>query len=169
MRNDCLDNRKVPSFIALVALLFTALLWCSGTGCANYGKIRAVGSGEGITIEGLMDNWEHYDVSYAGLAVDNPSAVMFDAKLGGQKLIYDKWVPVTDHAELVVLVKWLDANVNFPPVLSKILSPDNNLYGFLYSSWTNLVTKVVDDKTMWVDDLPLPPIDYGGPSYQGGK
>jgi len=30
-----------------------------------------------------------------------------------------------------------------------------------YSFWQHVYMKILDDKTLWVDDLPVPPIDYG--------
>ncbi len=126
----------------------------------KYGKLKAAAwrGPNKVTVYDLMAQWERYDAYWAGLAVDNPSGVMFDPKGDDRKLVSDKWVAVKDQAELSTLVRWLDAG-SFRPVLWRILDPDDQSYGYLYSPWDHVVLKVVDSQTLWVDDLPFPPID----------
>ena len=84
---------------------------------------------------------------------------MFDPKGDDRKLISDKWIPIKDQVELSMLVRYMRSNYHFHPVLWRVLDPDNDFYGYIYSARQDVVMKVVDDQTMWVDDLPLPPYD----------
>ena len=131
-------------------------------GCAmlkDYGTLKpAMGK---MTIDDLVENWQNYSVYYAGLAVDNPSAVMFDTKIDGRRITSDKWVPVTEKSVVASLVKWLNANINYPSDLWKILGPKGKFFGYMYTYWDSVEIKGIDDKTIWMGDLPLPPMDDG--------
>ena len=149
-----------------VALFFAVIMFLASgcTGLKNYGTLD--GATGKITIKDLIENWENYSIYYAGLAVDNPSAVMFDAKIEGRRITCDKWVPVTKKSVLVSIVKWLDANINYLPELWRIVGPNGRPFGYMYTYWESVELKAIDDKTLWVGDLPLPPFDYG-PGVRG--
>lgn len=148
-----------------LGLVCVVLLFC--VGCAggtlggNYAKVWPASSSKGVTIHSLVEDWQAYDIYYAGLGVDTPSAIMFDAKQDGRRLTSDKWVPVTDQQTAKRIVGWIHADIAFYPILYEILGPDNAFFGYMYTACEGIVVKVIDDKTLWVDDLPLPPIDYG--------
>jgi hypothetical protein len=138
------------------------------TGCAalkNYGTLRSA-TGK-VTINDLIENWQDYRIYYAGLAADNPSAIMFDTKIEGRRITSDKWVPVTDKSVAESVVGWLNANINFPSELWKIIGPKGKFFGYMYSYWGTVEIKGIDDKTIWMGDLPLPPMD-NGPNFMGG-
>lgn len=154
-------NMKEYCHVAVIALFFmTFIMGCSWL--KSYGKLRIQsGPGKKVAIEELIEQWQSYDVYYAGLSLENPSAIMFDPKGDGQKLVSDKWIAVKNRQELSTLVNWIDANIPFSPVLWRVLGPDSQFYGYMYSAWNHVLIKVVDESTLWVDDLPLPPTDYG--------
>jgi hypothetical protein len=153
-----IDFRK-KCFLVLPLLLVFSLLSCSG----NYGRLVAQWRPEDEnTIRDLAGDWGKYLVYYAGPSTSFPSAVMFDPKEDGRKLVPDKWVPVTDRAQLNEIVEWLEFRPIFRPVLFRILGPDGNPYGYLYSYKTDVLIKVTGDNTLWVSDMPLPPISLGG-------
>lgn len=157
---------KRKRYCIKVVLLF-AVAFCLLAGCLglkNYGSLDAA-MGK-VTIKDLIENWQNYDIYYAGLAVDNPSAVMFDTKIEGRRITSDKWVPVTEKSVLVTIVEWLDANINYPPDLWRILGPKGKFFGYLYSYYNEVEIKAIDDQTLWIGNLPLPPMDYG-PSRTG--
>ena len=145
--------------------LVVACLMALVVGCAlgsRYGKLRSAWSpGTRVTIEQLYENRLQYDVSYAGISVENPSAIMFDPKGDERKLLTDKWIRVKTQEELADLINWVQVNEVTYPVLWRILGPYNQLYGYMYSGWNHVLIKAIDDRTLWVDDIPLPPIDYG--------
>ena len=129
-------------------------------GLNTYGKLEVeLGHRGKITIEDLVENWSTYDVYYAGLSVKNPSAIMFDPGRNNRKLVNDKWIAVRNKSELISLVRWMNANINFPPDLMCILGPNTHLYGYIYSAWSHVLIIAIDERTLWVDDLPFPPID----------
>jgi hypothetical protein len=43
------------------------------------------------------------------------------------------------------------------PRLWKVFGSDGHLYGYMFTSWDNAVMKSVDEKTLFVYDLPMPP------------
>ncbi len=127
----------------------------------NYGKLRAEqwrGPNK-VSVSDLVERWAQYDVYYEGWIYYNPSAVFFDPKSDDRKLISDTWAPIRDQVELSMLVKYINANNNFHPVLWRVLGPDNDFYGYMYSAWGHAHMKEIGERTLWVDDLPLAPYD----------
>ncbi len=129
----------------------------------SYGKLRVQPRGpEKVTIEMLEERWEDYDVYFAGPWIGRPSAVMFDPKDDDRKLVPHKWwVPVKKKEDLLQVVSGVKVGqVSFWPIVWRILGPDDQHYGYMYTAWQHVLIKVVDDKTLWVDDIPLPRFDY---------
>ena len=150
-------NIKKYIFLGLLGVF----LWSSTNGWAffdRYGKLRT----SKTNIKEVYRNWKDYHVYYAGPSIGNPSAILFDPKGDPNTLVNDKWIRVKSQEELSELITWLGVGIKFYPVLWRVLSPDNRLYGFMYTSaMSHAVIKVVDNRTMWVDDIPLPPLDFG--------
>lgn len=149
------------SFIVLISLFFIS-------GCSqfnSYGKLRHIsGDGNMVTIQYLEENWNDYIVYYAGyygsLSIKHPSALMFDPKNDSKKLAGDKWTMVNDKSTLSELISSIQSQGSvggFYPRLWRMLGSDEQLYGFLFTSWDHAVTKVIGEKIMWVYDLPSPP------------
>ena len=149
-------------FGGMLLMFFLTLPFIQG--CAFFGNYASIDVASGQyndSIQDLVDNWEKYSVSYAGLSIESPSAIMFDTKIDGRSITYDKWVPVTDRSTIETIVKWLNADVNYPPTLYKITLNDQ-LFGYIYTSpMEQVVMKKIDDKTLYAEDIPLPPFDYG--------
>ncbi|MFO7986074.1 MAG: hypothetical protein R6U38_09420 [Desulfatiglandaceae bacterium] len=162
-----MKSRKKMRVFAATALVFCCLVYgCTGLG--NYGTLRVASGSWETTIQTLIDNWQDYDIYYAGLSYKSPSAIMFDPKTDGKRLISDKWIPVTEKSVVITIIDWLHADMNFPPTLWKILGPKGDFFGYMYTSAVQqVVTRQIDDQTLWVDDLPLPPMDYGGDAKGG--
>jgi hypothetical protein len=150
--------RKI-SFLVLHLLFVFSFVSCSG----NYGRLVAQwGPGNEKTIRDLARDWDKYLIYYAGPSFSFPSAVMFDLKEDGRKLVPDKWLPVKDRAQLNEIVEWLEFRPVFRPILYTILGHDGKLYGYLYSYKTDVLIKAAGNNILWVSDMPLPPISYGG-------
>ncbi len=153
-----MDPRKIFS-ISLLLLSLSLIFSCFG----NYGRVGMQwGPGEKKNIQKMVANWEKYLLYYAGPSVSYPSAVLFDPKKDSRKIVPYKWLPVKDQAQLTEIVEWLKFSPTCQPTLYRILGPDNQIYGYLYSSVFTVLIKSIDDNTLWVDDIPLPPISYGG-------
>ena len=120
-----------------------------------------------MTIQQLKEKWDDCTIYYAGyygrLSIKHPSAVMFDPKKDDRALLADKWTKVGDQETLSQLISSIQSHkAMYYPRLWRILGPDDQLYGYLFSAWDRVpvVIKVVDDRTMWVSNLPLPPYLY---------
>jgi hypothetical protein len=148
-------------------VLFSVL----GTGCAGtqYGKLSLQEKTDAVTIQTLQKNWQDYIVYYAGLDAGNPSAVMFDRKDDDRVITTERWYNVKNKALLDDLIDSIQRQSPFAgyyPRLWKICGPDGYLYGYMFTSWDQAATvmKSVNEKTLLVYDLPLPPyLAIGGP------
>ena len=152
--------------IYLPFTVFVLIIFVSG--CLqfhNYGKLREQSKDVNkVTIESLKENWSDYIIYYAGyygsISIKHPSAVMFDPRNDSKELVGDKWTIVKDMHTLSELLSSIQSQENVGglyPRLWKILGPDDHFYGFLFTAWNHVVTKVIDDTKMWVYDLPFPP------------
>lgn len=152
-----MDFKRFLSVSVVLVFLIGMFFACSALN--RYGKIRLARPDE-ITIEELQKNWDHYDIYWAGHTVAFPAAIMFDPKDNETKLISDAWEPVEDQETLSRIVHNLCIDIQhyLYPKARKILSPDNRLYGYMYTAWQHAVIKVVDENTMWVKDLPHRPV-----------
>jgi len=149
---------------AIIVPLLAFLI--SGCTCfKGYGKIRLQsGPGKKVTIRELEDNWHDYNIYYAGyyggLSIKHPSAVMFDPKNDNRALVGERWTKVQDQKTFSRLISSIQSQkARYYPRLWRILGPDDQFYGYLFSAWRQVpvVIKVLDDKTMFVYDLPMPP------------
>jgi len=146
--------------LALMAFVSASII----SGCSGYGKIRLQSLyGDDVTIEKLQENLPDYTVYYAGYAVNNPSGIIFDPKNDTKTLMpSERWTKLDDRESVIEVISWIKIqdSSNFYPRLYSILGPDDQFYGYLFSAWDHLLTKVVDGKTLWVYDLPEPPHYY---------
>jgi hypothetical protein len=153
-----MKSSKSQLFPALIFIITGLFSGCLG----DYGTIRLAPGDPNVTLQDLKENWENYDILYAGLATNTPSALMFGPRADGKRLIGKKWMPVTDASVLDEIIEWLNAYANFPPTLYEILSPADVFFGYIYVSPTKqIVIKQIDPETLELDNIPLPPIDYG--------
>ncbi len=136
-------------------------------GCAGYGGLEAVSrSDQEMTIENLVARQGEYDVYYSGYDLGNASGILFDPKNDFKRLApSDRWHPVYGMSAVAELVSWIQIqdSPGYYPGLHRIRGPKGEFYGYLYSGWSELVTKVQDKSTLFVYDLPDPP-HYRGPS-----
>ena len=148
-------------FPVVLLLFFFSFLSCSG----NYGRLVAQwGPGDQKTIRDLVGNWKRHLVYYAGPSFSFPSALLFDPKEDGREIVPDKWLPVKDRTQLDEIVEWLEFMPSFRPILFTIIGPDGKIYGYLYSYKTDVLIKATSDNILWLSNMPLPPLNYGGPS-----
>jgi len=144
--------------VLLLVFLTSGCSWLKG-----YGKLRLQSRHEEkVTIQELKDNWDDYTIYYAGyygrLSIKHPSAVMFDPKKDDRVLVGDKWTKVEDQETLSRLISSIQSQkAMYYPRLRRILGPDDQFYGYMFTALHQAVIKVVDDRTMWVYNLPMPP------------
>lgn len=146
---------KFIIYPVIVILMMVSLV----SGCAwlkGYGKVRlSTEYGDGMTIQELQANWNHYNVYYAGMSTSNPAGIMFDPKNDGRELVGDRWVRVEDKETVSDIISWIKTYTQSYPRLHVLLGPDNQLYGYLFYAWghDHVVAKLIDDKTLYVYDL----------------
>jgi hypothetical protein len=138
--------------LTVIILLVALVLGCAAAG--GYGRIRPDESG--MTIQTLLNNWQDYNVYYAGdgkVAV----AVVFDPKNDGKTLnMGPRWDRVTDQNSLNAMVGLLSQRPGAGGLITKlwvIVAPDGSTYGYAYSMVSYMVIKVIDDKTMLLESL----------------
>ena len=151
--------------INIIASVFAFIGLALSTSCAEmetYGRLNPVYTKtDGISLKTVMEHWQDYHIYYAGLSTENPSAVMFDPKGDDKKIISDKWILLEDKEKISEAVHWLSNSAYLNALFYKIIGPDDQIYGYMYTAWNHVYMKLVEKNTLWVDDLPLPPIDYG--------
>jgi hypothetical protein len=112
-----------------------------------------------ITIQTLLGNSQDYDVYYAGLGPDHPSAVLFHPNNDARVVKVDRWSKVDSGELLAKLIDSIQRQIgsSYYPKLFEIRGPDGHLYAFMFTAWTTVSTKMIDDHTMFFFDIPLPP------------
>jgi hypothetical protein len=159
-----MNSRKCLYLVSMTALVIGLASGCSTL--KEYGKLGFAGTTEPkMTLDQLVENWNDYDVYYSGINKDRVYGIMFDPKNDTRKLVGHKWwEPVESQEQLRQSILWVDVfrSYGYQPTLWKILSPDNQLYGFIYTFKHPVIVKVIDDKTLWVDELTFPPPCLGG-------
>jgi hypothetical protein len=136
--------------MTLVIVMIMVLIFASG--CANYGLIRPADNE--MNIETLVKNWKDYDVSWTGLSLGEPTALMFDPRGNGKKLVGSIWYKVESKKDLLSIVSWLKTNQLYYPLVWTMRAPDGELYGYLYTGWERTVVKPLDKSTIWVYGIP---------------
>lgn len=140
--------------VVVIVLLAGLVIGCAGAG--GYGKMR-VEEGGGMTPETLANNWQNYDIYWAGIDASTAIAVLFDPKNDGKTLqIGPRWGRVSDQApvnRMVGLIKQSVGSGGFPPRLFAIVGPDGSTFGYVYTVISHLVINVIDEKTMLVESV----------------
>jgi hypothetical protein len=147
-------NLVLPWAVLLIGLL------ASGCALSQYGNIRLPDKSDAVTVRTLQESWQDYEVHYAGSHAGHPSAVMFDRKDDGRVITTERWSRVERKESLDRLIYSIEIQLpiaGFYPRLWKILGPDGHLYGYMFTAWDHAVIREVDEKTLFVNDLPLPP------------
>ncbi len=145
------------TLLRVLTAVVLALVLCAAAGCLSrfgYGSIRP--APEDKSIQDLVSNWKDYHVSYSGLHPGQPSGLMFDPRHDDRELKGDRWYPVQDRATVEEIVMWLQRYDLHPPRLMRLVGPEQILYGYVYTGWTRVVARAVDNKTMYVLGLPAP-------------
>ena len=146
-------GKREKIFLWFIVAIFPAFLF----GCVESGKYgRLTMAGSAMTIEQLQRHWKDYHVSYAGVDVTLPNAILFDPKNDGREITLQKyWVSVTNAEKLSEVMRWIQVWKSQPPSLYEVKGPGGQVFGYLYMLPSSPVIKVVDDKTLWIGDLSL--------------
>jgi hypothetical protein len=86
-----------------------------------------------MTLEQLVEDWKDYDIYYSGVGEGHIYGVMFDPKDDDRKLVsHEWWAPVETQEDLSLIIRLINI-IPMEPQLWKMLSPDNQLHGFIYT------------------------------------
>jgi hypothetical protein len=156
--------------IILKAILMILAIPIFLSACSNYGKLRLQpSSGTKVTTEDLVRNWKDYDVYYSGIATHRPSAVLFDPKGDSKTMtVHPWWVKVANERMLMEIMDWMTFDKHFDPVVWRVLGPNNDFYAYLYTAWNHALIRVVDENTLWINEMSLPRDYPGGEGRDGG-
>jgi hypothetical protein len=143
-----------PSAILLVALL--------APGCAltQYGTLRMPEKTDPVTIQFLQKNWEDYEIYYTGIHAGRPSGILFDRKDDDRGFVTERWFRVESKEILDDLIESIAGQRSmaaYSPRLWRVVGPEGHLYGHMFTPWNHAVMRAIDEKTLFVHDLSLPP------------
>ena len=143
-------SSKIKMF--LLGLLAVVIV----TGCAGYGKIRPVfpEKDDSINISVLIENWQNYDIWRGGSSSARPSGILFDPKGDQRAIVADRWSKVEDRRSLLEAVRWLGASGEARSILFKILGPDDEFFGYVYTGSRHVPMRLINENTMYVYYLP---------------
>jgi hypothetical protein len=142
----------VHSFLGMTLLFFT--VQCV-TQAENMGQVRSQPKGENeMTIQRLQENWQDYiiykDGPFGGVSV----AVMFDPKNDDKTLATHRWVEIKDKKTLSDAVGWIKTKTGQEiPRVSRIMGPNDQLFGYVYTYNEQIPLHVINDKKIFVDDI----------------
>ncbi|MFH1102269.1 MAG: hypothetical protein V1714_00695 [Pseudomonadota bacterium] len=150
-------NMNKQIIFASFSLLFPIFF----IGCSIYGKLVYPSSkGERETIESLIHHSDDYLVYYSGYGEKNPAGILFDPKKDNKGiLLSDRWTKIEDRKSMEEIQEWIGIGryPGYYPALSKILGPDGQFYGYLFTGWSHVVIKGVNADTIYIYDLQDPP------------
>lgn len=150
---------EMKKFLATALVLVGLLLVFSG--CAVYTGARSqMAHGNRITVQGLVKDWQNFNVYFTGHGRGHPSAVLFEPKEDGRAVIADRWWKVEQYEILADLIDSIQRQLPigfYYPRLLELVDPDNIPYAYVFTSWDHVPVKLVDERTLFVYDIPLPP------------
>jgi hypothetical protein len=148
-------KERLTAFLVLVGLVFAL------SGCVPYTGARSqMIYGNRVTVQSLVKDWQNYNIYFTGHGRGHPSAVLFEPKDDGRAIVADRWWKVDQYEMLTDLVDSIQRQLPiayYYPKLLELVGPDNHRYGYVFTSWDHVVVKLVDERTLVVFDLPLPP------------
>ncbi len=140
---------KPQKGMILSILIFSMVLIING--CAGP-KIRPQNLTDRISIQTLQENWEDYDVSYAGWSLTQPYGIMFDPKDNYITIGGNRWKKIKDQETMAKVIEALP-EFTYP---SQIKGNDQ-IIGYIYYirkegvRTQRAVARVVDDSTLTIN------------------
>jgi hypothetical protein len=147
-----MKSRKILVYSFLgIALLFLTTQCVSSP--EDMGQVRPQMRDEKqMTIQMLEDNWQDYIIHKDGPTGGIPVAVIFDPKNDDKTIATYEWELVTDKQALLDAVGWIQSRPAEPKV-NRIVGPNGELFGYVYTYNENIPMHVINDKKIFVDEL----------------
>jgi hypothetical protein len=121
-------------FLAVLPAAAVAFSACAGF----QGRLSSPSAGA-PGIDELIENYENYNVYFAGRAIHMPTALVFDPKSDDLQLTFHKyWMTVETPGLMRQVVDWMSWDSRYPPVLYEIRGKDGGFYGYMYSNETGV-------------------------------
>ncbi len=151
-----MKKSEILGFAGLLALFFL-FFGCASFG--SYGKMRLVKLLPGKQdLEFLIEEWDKYNVYWAGAWAENPSAVLFDPKDEREVVPAKGWRRVNSRSMLEGLIWSVESNPRYPAALWELVGPNGQSFGYIYTAMDHVYTKLLDERHLWIEDIPLPPV-----------
>ena len=130
---------KKKQTMGMIALGLTLSLFISGCmGTTGRGRLDTfLSDGGKLSIQALTDNLQDYDVYYSGYYAGDATSIIFDRKDDDRtiRLTETSWIKVSDPKIITTAIHGIEANNDFYPRVWKVIGPDNQPYGYLYTGW----------------------------------
>ena len=96
--------------------------------------------------------FEEISLSSAQMIDQKSTRIMFDPKNDDRKLLNGWWEKIDSQEELSYVVKWLGFGTRhlYGNNLYRMMGPDENIYGYVFTPFTHVSFKKVDEKSMYV-------------------
>jgi len=131
--------------LAIFGVLLAMLVVPQAAIGGHYGKLEpATSGGDKMSIGMLQKDWQDYTVYYVGVDISTALAAVFWPKSQPKTLTGDRWTEVKDQDKVARLIRVIHGRNNIPGQwarLWKILGPDGDVYGYMYSDWHRAVIK----------------------------
>ena len=143
-REGKMNTYKRMIFAAIGLIMILHLI-----GCAGYGRIKQASmAGDPMTVQVLAENWQDYHISYSGFSIDRPLGLLFDPKNDDKTIVSDNWVKIADGKTISSVIGWMDTFGARRARLFRIYGADDQFYGYVYTFFTSVTTKQVEENTL---------------------
>lgn len=150
--------------LALVSILLAI------SGCSNHGYLSRPRGEQDTHLADLVAGSNRYVVHYHGNSQQLVSGILFDPRDDGKNIRPEGvlWHKVSDPETMTSVIDNIrqGGSPKYFPLLYHVNSPNGDLYGYLFTGWSYLVVKPVNDHTVRVFGLKGPP-EYED-AYHGG-
>jgi len=149
---------SLSKYMILAALPVVFIL----SACADYGKLSMAPRNEtDALLADLLSHTDRYVIHYHGNSKQLVSGILFDPKEDSKNIRPEGvlWREISDAETITSMVHTIQSTL-FPkyfPNLYQINGPKGDFYGYLFTGWTQLVIRPVDNQTLRVYGLKGPP------------
>jgi hypothetical protein len=106
------------------------------------------------TLEELMERWEGYYIYATVWRGGQVKAIIFDPKADDKRILADRWVLVQSKEELSGLMARMKSGQT--PRLFRILGPQENMFGHIYTPNRDVQVQLIDEQTIRVYEIKPP-------------
>ena len=130
--------------------------------CADHGKLSLSPRNEtNALLADLQSQTDRYVIHYHGNSEKFVSGILFDPKDDGKSIKPEGllWEEVRDPEAITSIIRTIQQgdHPGYFPRLYKINDSMGNFYGYLFTGWSYLVIRPVDEQTLRVYGLKGPP------------